>query len=422
MQEETLEHQKTASALRKSNVKLNDTLLQLYNTQQYAIKQEKLKTLGQMASGIAHDFNNALGIIVGYLDMLLKNPKKMQDQEKLLHYLNTIYVAADDASKVVKRMQNFYRLPGEDSTLKPVDLKSIIQQVILLTMPRWKTQAEAEGSNISFDTDLADTPMIIACESELREMFTNFIFNSVDAIIEKATKTQEKIIIKTQLEDPRLKEEIDMPVYAILTITDTGIGMSDHVRQHCFTPYFSTKKNRGTGIGLSMVSDIIQRHKGTIQVESELGKGTTFTLRFPTCTTSYPEIKIEEPEEFFTKKLRILIVEDDLQIQKLVMEFLLMDGNEVEVASNGAEGLEKFMKDSFDIVITDRAMPQMSGNELAIAIKKISPKMPVIMMTGFGDMMQARNEKPEGIDHVLAKPITKNRLKKVIAQFIEQEK
>jgi CheY-like chemotaxis protein len=205
--------------------------------------------------------------------------------------------------------------------------------------------------------------------------------------------------------------------YVVLEVSDTGIGMTEEVRRHCLEPFFTTKGKRGTGLGLPMVYGIIQRHQGTVDIETEVGKGTTFTIRLP-ALTAQPRSEPSATPASVAQHLHILVVDDEAVVRRIVGEYLKIDGHIVEAANSGHDGLEKFRNSRFDLVLVDRAMPGMSGVQVAAAIKSAEPKVPVVMLTGFGSMMDAANEKPAGVDLVLGKPVTINALRTALATAV----
>jgi PAS domain S-box-containing protein len=390
-------------ALKDTNHQLENTLRELRATQQQMVQQERLRALGTMASGIAHDFNNALVPIMGYSELLLTSPDVLGDKMRIQSYLQTIHTAALDAAGIVSRLREFYR-PRDDAELRlPVSLNELVEQAVLLTQPKWKDEGLARGINIVVSTDLQSVPMVHCNPVEMREVLTNLIFNAVDAMPQGGTMT-----MRTR------RGEGELPTQVIIEVSDTGVGMTEETRQHCFDPFFSTKGERGTGMGLAVVYGIIQRHGGTIEVESEWGKGTTFALRLPvpTQTPATPLQVVARPQQ----PLRVLVVDDEPTVLKVIREFLISDGHAVETAANGREALEKFHPEQFDLVVTDRAMPDMNGDQLAAAIKKMTPNKPVILLTGFGELMLATGEHLQAVDLILSKPVTLLALRRAIAQ------
>jgi CheY-like chemotaxis protein len=204
----------------------------------------------------------------------------------------------------------------------------------------------------------------------------------------------------------------------ILEVADSGTGMTEEVRQRCLEPFFTTKGDRGTGLGLSMVYGILQRHQGSIEIETAPGKGTTFRLSLPAAQEKLPTSK----RDLITaamRPLQVLLVDDEAMVRQILREYLIGDDHVVETAANGREALDKLPKADFDVVILDRAMPGLSGDQVAVAIKELKPELPVILLTGFGNMMQAAGETPPGIDLVLGKPVTIAGLRAGLAQVVK---
>ena len=193
--------------------------------------------------------------------------------------------------------------------------------------------------------------------------------------------------------------------------------MSEEVRQRCFEPFFTTKGEGGTGLGLAMVFGIIQRHGGTLDLQTELGKGSLFIIHLPLHDTTMPSIAKESQSLPVPGGLRILLVEDEPQVRDVLTAFLEADGHNVSSAENGAQGLRYFQSEKFDLVITDKAMPGMSGDQMAMEMKHISPQMPIILLSGFNAAEE--NEKGPAINVVVSKPITVPALRKAIRQARE---
>lgn len=387
---EIVDHKLAEEKLLESNRLLEETLDELKDTQQKISQQDRLIALGQLASGIAHDFNNALTPIIGYSDMILGIPEIQNDRKRMMDYLKIINTASSDARVVVDRLRDFYRSREESDIFTPINLNQLIQQSIQLTQPKWKNQSLANSVTVNIITDIQQIPQISGNEAELREVITNLVFNSVDAISANGS-----ISLRTYADNENV----------VFEISDTGIGMSEETKKHCFEPFFTNKGERGTGLGLSIVYGTIQRHNGTIEVESEIGKGTTFRIRLP-ITEEIQDKQKEQKSESILKPLHVLVIDDEVLIQDMLGEYLSIDGHTFALASNGREGLDKFRSGSFELVITDRAMPDIGGDQLAFMIKQITTKVPVIMITGFGSLMKASGELPKNVDYLLSKPIT----------------
>ncbi|MFQ5859625.1 MAG: PAS domain S-box protein, partial [Anaerolineae bacterium] len=400
--EDITERQQAEEDLQESNRRLEEALSELEATQQQVLEQERLRALGQMASGIAHDFNNTLSPILGFSDLLLEHFKDLGDEEVVTRYLKMINTAAQDAASVVRRLREFYRSREDDEVFRPVNLNDLVEQVISLTQPRWKDQALASGITILIETDLQHVPLVAANEAEIREVLTNLVFNAVDAMPDGGTITV------------RTCPDTDL---IVLEMSDTGTGMTEEVRQRCLEPFFSTKGDRGTGLGLAMVYGIIQRHHGTLVIESKPGQGTNFIIRLPVHAKQEAEGRSEEAEGP-SRRLRVLVVDNEPPVVEVVRAFLTGDGHTVETAMDGLEGLKKFHAGWFDVVVTDQGMPEMSGEQLAIAIRKVAPNKPVILLTGFGGIIKSSGASPAGVDLVVSKPVTLAALRQALAKVV----
>ncbi len=403
--------------VRERTAQLEMTLTQLKEAQQGAIKHERLNALGTMAAGVAHDFNNALTLIHGYSELLLASTQRVRPgdaepapERQDSKYVRTIMLASRDAASVVTRLRAFYRPDDGAEVRVPVQLCHLIDQAISLTAPRWLDEARARGRSIEVCREVGDLPPLEGDPAELREMLTNLIFNAVDAQPQGGTITLRA-----------LAEEGGQGIR--LEVSDTGTGMTEEVRRRCLEPFFTTKGDAGTGLGLSAVYGIIQRHGGAIEIESEPGQGTCFQISLPAAppdrdpapagATEPPEAEVPVGPDA-TRTLRILVVDDQPVICSLLREHLERDGHQVVTAGDGTEALTAFHAAPFDLLLTDQAMPGMNGQALAAAIKEAKPSTPVILLSGFGDMLGAPT--PGGdVDLILSKPVTLLELRRAIA-------
>jgi signal transduction histidine kinase len=376
---------------------LEKTLHELRTTQEAIVTQERLSALGMMAGGIAHDFNNTLTMMLGYGELLLPW-LKAQGTERENAFLHHIISAAQDATHIVGRLREFYRPAEVNEIREPIDLNSLVEQAVAFTAPKWKAKSQADGIQISVLTELREIPRIAGCGAELREVLTNLIFNAVDAMPYGGA-----IIITTT-------EEADGRV--VIAVSDTGTGMTEEQKHRCLEPFFTTKGNRGTGLGLSVVYGILQRHEAHLEIASQPGHGTTFTISF--TPTQAPEICGSQTMETVERPLQILVVDDQELICELIAECLKSDGHKTSTAANGREALELFRKTPTDLVITDQSMPGMNGVQLSVALKELAPETPVILLTGFGEEMNAAGSAPGGVDLVVGKPVSGSDLRKAI--------
>lgn len=393
------ERKRATDAFQETARRLEQALTDLRATQQQVVQQERLRALEKMASGVAHDFNNALARILGFNELLLTWPENLKDSEKVKKYLQMMNSAALDAVKIVNRLREFYRHRNDAEVYEPVDLFQVIEQAVVLTQPKWKDQAMASGVTMRIETDLQDIPCVRGSNNELREVLVNLIFNAVDAMPDGGTLT-----IATRSDT----------THAIVEVRDTGTGMSDEVRQHCFEPFFSTKNETGTGLGLAIVYGIVQRHGGEILIQSEVGKGTRVSVLLPVPAKQETE---DAPTHTVARSpLNVLLVEDDQHIRDIEAEYLRGEGHAVATATNGKEGLAKFRASRFDLIVADRAMPEMNGDQMTETIKSLIPNIPVIMVTGFADLPKDDRNISHGADLILPKPITQEALRQAIVK------
>ena len=190
------ERKRAEAALRESNRRLEETLVQLKTAQEQLIQQERLRAIGHMASGIAHNFNNALAPILGFADLLLNAPERLRDVEEVKHYIQMMHTAAQDAASIVTELRNFYRQSEDVDVMQPVDLNRVVEQAVFLTEPRWKDEMRAKGVHVTVQTELQVVPVIMGNESQLREVLTNLVFNAVDAMPNGG-----EIVVRTRVEE-----------------------------------------------------------------------------------------------------------------------------------------------------------------------------------------------------------------------------
>lgn len=415
------------TALAEHQIRLRAALQNAYDelrqTQQAVMQQERLRALGQMASGVVHDINNALSPISGFAELLLASePLLSENARKHLGYIRT---ASNDVAQIVARLREFYRGRQEQQPLLPIALDRFLPEIVELTRPRWRDLCQQRGISIDIHLELSsEASTITGVESELREAMTNLIFNAVDALPQGGTIT----LRSRTLGSHRAPVTPGGRRYLALEVTDTGIGMDEEVRRRCLDPFFSTKGQSGTGLGLAMVYGTMQRHEGTLEVDSAPGKGTTVRLIFPIPETTVAERAAPAAEVLpALPKLRILFVDDEPLLRELIREMLECDGHDLTVADSGASGLDLFRKarrkrKPFDLVITDLGMPQMDGREFTRLLKQESPTIPVIMMTGWTQLLQGDEEVHAPVDALVSKPPRIAELNAALHKVLRQPK
>jgi len=404
-------------ALATHQAQIHAALQQAYDdlrqTQHTVMQQERLRALGQMASGIAHDINNAISPVALYTDWLLETEPNLSERTR--GYLETTQRAIADVAHTVGRMREFYRQQEPQLTLVSVDLNRLVHQVLDLTRARWSDMPQQRGAMIRLQTELlTDLPCTAGIESEIREALINLIFNAVDSMGDGGT-----LLLRTKVKAALS----NMPAQVQVEVVDTGAGMDEATRRRCLEPFFTTKGERGTGLGLAMVYGVMQRHTGEIEIESTLGKGTTMRLCFPVSDPGTGELAaLASATQAVPARLRILVVDDDPLVTKSLQDTLEADGHVVTSTNGGQEGIDVFRaaeggRERFSVVITDLGMPYVDGRKVASAIKAASPSTPVIMLTGWGQRLIAEGDVPPHVDRVLNKPPKLRELRAVLLEL-----
>jgi len=327
-------------------------------------QSEKLAALGQLAGGIAHDFNNLLQAILGYAQLMQQN---LHNRDLIHRSLRVVEAAAVDGSETVRRIQQFARLRPDEQFVQ-VDVNQIARDAIAITRPRWEEKIARENWPMHLQLDLGSVEPINGRPAALTEALTNLILNAMDAMSQGGT-----LAIATRQEGTRV----------VLTVGDTGLGMSEAVRQRIFEPFFSTKGEAGSGLGLSMAYSIVRRHNGEIRVDSEPGRGAIFTLTFPSAREP---VHTEAPVRPTTERraARVLVVDDEPQVLATLTELLQSAGHAAIGASSGQAALATFAPGRFDVVLTNVGMAGMNGWELADRLRKLDPTVPILFITGWG--------------------------------------
>lgn len=391
-------------ALAAQQTQLHEALQRAYDdlrqTQQAVLQQERLLALGTMASGIAHDINNAISPIMLYTDMLLEDREVPSRAHKPLQVIQR---AVEQVAHTVARMREFYRVREPQQQLTPVDLNQLVTDVLDLTRARWSDMPQQRGVVIELQTELQpELPRVPGVASELRDALTNLVFNAVDAMPQGG-----RLRLQTRLLTPAAASG-GARGYVQLGVTDSGVGMDEETRSRCLEPFYTTKGERGTGLGLPMVYGAMQRHGGEIEVASVPGKGTCVTLSFPVTRDDAGSVTGIRPVEVVPPR-RILLVDDDPIVMQSTRETLSADGHAVTIADGGQAGIDAFRRalsagQPYDVVITDLGMPQVDGRQVAAAVKSASAQTLVLLLTGWGRRLVEEGEIPPHVDRVLTKP------------------
>jgi signal transduction histidine kinase/CheY-like chemotaxis protein len=368
----------------------------LERSQSSLVKTERLRALGEMAAGVAHDFNNLLSVIVGRAELMLRRVREPEAARDL----EAIRRAAQDGADTVRRIQEFTRT-RRTRAFERVDLVHVASEVVELTRPRWELEAQAKGVTYHFSVD-GSAPPVAGRPEELREVLTNLVTNAVDAMPAGGTC---RVEIASDAE------------WAVMSVTDTGVGMPDEMRGRVFEPFFTSKGPRGTGLGLAVSWGIVTRHGGTIDVESTPGHGSTFRIRLP-IPVALPEVVIGASVAPAPRPARLLVIEDEPQVQAVLAEMLREAGYGVAVASDGLEGIEHCDREPVDVVLSDISMPGISGWDVAARLRARHPHIPIGFVTGWGDQLDPDRLAGAGVDFVVAKPFQAQDVLHHVAQAV----
>jgi DNA-binding response OmpR family regulator len=382
----------------------------LRQAQQALIQQERLRALGQMASGIAHDINNAISPIALYTESLLLRETNLSQAAR--GQLVTIQRAIDDVAQTVARMREFYRPSQVGVPRAEVELNLLVHQVIDLTRARWNDQPQRRGVMVELKADLAaDLPNVRGADHEIRDALTNLIFNAVDAMPDGGVIQVRTSVLNSDPAKPRVR----------LDVTDSGIGMDEETRRRCLEPFFTTKGERGTGLGLAMVYGMAQRHGAALEIDSQPGSGTTMRIVFPIEIGAAADAVRMPALQVPSRPLRILVIDDDATLIESLRSTLQEEGHHITTAAGGQEGLDAFQSARssvapFDVVITDLGMPYVDGRQVIAAVRATAPHTPIILLTGWGNGLDADGEPPPAVDRVLGKPPRMRELRAALAE------
>ncbi len=373
---------------------------------------QKMEAIGALAGGIAHDFNNILSAIIGYTELAMLN----EGAEHCTTELNEALKAANRAKDLVKQILAFSRQTDEERM--PVRASLVAKEAVKFiraTIP----------ATIEIKTHIDDkSGSVLANSVELHQIIMNLCTNAQHAIGEQAGLL-EVAVQNTEIGLSQKNDLIDLEIgsYVRISVKDTGNGMTRDVMKKIFDPYFTTKKKGvGTGLGLAVVHGIVKKYGGTIKVESELGKGTTFHIYLPKANIAAP-IKAEKPKPLMGGSERILFVDDEKMLVEIGQQALQRLGYDVVSRTSPIEALELFKAkpDFFDLVITDKTMPGMTGDGLAKELMSIRPSLPVVICTGYSQTVDQERAKQMGIKAFVMKPILINELAAAVRKALDND-
>ncbi|MDF7823366.1 response regulator [Pontiellaceae bacterium B12227] len=380
-------------------------------------QQQKMNAIGELAGGVSHDFNNILTAILGYVALCMNS---VEEDGKVYGYLKEIVKAGDRATKLVRQILTFSR--QEEQEFHSLELQSIIEDSLSMVQTTMKKSIVLEQ-----DIDPA-CGAILGDTTQIQQVMINLCTNAAHALGEERSgklnvSLKQVEILAGKSEDQPV--DLDPGYYACITVADTGCGIPADVVERIFEPYFTTKKKEeGTGFGLSIVHGIVRKHRGIINVASQEGEGTTFTLYFPLLMDSVE--KQEKAEVLSTPEGhgQVLFVDDDETVLSMGREILESYGYTVVTATNGRRALETFKLDpaNFDVLVTDYSMPETNGHELIKSVLEIRADIPAILCSGYMEKVEGENLKDLGHAAYMAKPIDWRELSRTIQAEIRNQK
>jgi signal transduction histidine kinase/ActR/RegA family two-component response regulator len=399
------QQQATRERLKKSLEQIADAHTRHVAQREQEIHAQKMAALGELSFGVAHNVNNTLTGILGRAQLILRNSN---DPAKVEAGLDLIIKSAEDGAHIIRRIQDFARQrPSRE--FETISVAELLKDACEMTRPRWESRSEFAPIRFALHADCQ--AFVKGDAVELREVLVNMIYNAVDAM-----PSGGEVRVATQ----------EMRDRVVLCITDTGTGMTSEVKQRLFDPFFTTKGKAGTGMGLAVSFGIIRRHEGSIEVESEPGRGTTFKISLPKVTpavTNAGQNLLTAGTSTNDDRMRVLVVDDETHVREVLIEALESEGCEVISAPSGEVALALFdqYEGKFDAVFTDIGMPEMSGWELVTEIRERSKTIPLAIVSGWADAISVQTRNAVNADWVIAKPFDINKISN-IAQEISQRK
>jgi signal transduction histidine kinase/ActR/RegA family two-component response regulator len=369
------------------------------------IHAQKMAALGELSFGVAHNVNNTLTGILGRAQLILRNSN---DEAKIKAGLELIIKSAEDGAHIIRRIQDFARQrPSRE--FETISIADLLKDACEMTRPRWESRSEFAQMRFALHADCQ--AYVKGDPVELREVLVNMIYNAIDAM-----PSGGEIRLSTQENRERV----------IVCVSDTGTGMSPDTKQRLFDPFFTTKGKAGTGMGLAVSFGIIRRHEGSIEVDSEPGRGTTFKISLPKVVAEAEDASGALPETAGAatdSKVRVLVVDDETHVREVLIEALEAEGCEVISAQSGEIALALYEQygGRFDAVFTDIGMPDMNGWELCTEIRERSKTIPLAIISGWADAISVQTRNAVNADWVVAKPFDINKICS-IAQEIAQRK
>lgn len=376
-------------------------------------QSQKMESIGTLAGGISHDFNNILTAIIGYGSLL---QMKMSDDDPLRHYVEQILASANRAANLTQELLAYSR--KQILNMQPVNLNNSVRKVERLL-------ERLIGEDVELKSILTDQEVTIMADAgQIEQVLMNLVTNARDAMLDGGY-----VYIETQLadldEESAKARDLRKPgTYALITVTDSGMGMNQKTKERIFEPFFTTKEvGRGTGLGLAMVYGIIRQHNGCIEVESEVGRGTTIKIYLPVVVTMKEEKQpaVSPPIESGTET--ILVAEDDETVRVLVTSMLMQSGYTVIQAENGEDAVNKFManRSRIKLLLLDVIMPKKNGKEVYEKIRIFEPAIKALFLSGYTAAIIHKKGLLEKDVNFLLKPVAMNDLLRKVRAILDEK-
>ncbi|MBI3105002.1 MAG: response regulator, partial [Candidatus Rokubacteria bacterium] len=373
---------------------LRRTLEDLKAAQDTVVQGATLRAVGELAAGAAHHLNNLMAVVLGRTQLLLMR----EPPQQMIQSLKTIERAVVDAADTVRRIQAFSRTDRGEALSPEVDLNAVIREGVQITRPRWEQEAKGKGAGIEVVFEPGPLPNISGRAAEFREVITSLILNAVDAMPKGG-----RIHIRTMRDGDR----------AVVSVKDTGVGMSSEVKRRVFEPFYTTKGVKSTGLGLAVAYGTVRSRGGDITVESTEAQGTTVSFWVPLGpAVQTAPVAAATP----ARTGAVLVIDDEDPVRELVAEVLASQGHRVMTACGGREGLERFEAGQFDLVITDLGMPDITGWDVVRGVRARRPETPVLLVTGQGEVVETPAD--IRVDGVISKPFDVARLTAAVSEAL----
>jgi PAS domain S-box-containing protein len=374
---------------------------------------QKMESIGVLAGGVAHDFNNLLTAISGYGQILLETTP--EDDELSLDNIRNVLKAADRAAELTRGLLAFSR--KQTINPKPVHIDSLIGNASKLIQ-------RIIGEDIEFGTNFLDKNLLVKTDAgQIEQVLMNLATNSRDAMPDGGhlCVTARKVVVEDGSE--KLFDLLSPGKYALISVSDTGIGIEKESLGKVFEPFYTTKGvGEGTGLGLSMVHGIIKQHNGSVLVDSEPGKGTTFNIYLPLIEGHAEVEKSKRAASPAAGMETVLVVEDEEILRVFMQKMLEMAGYRVILADNGEDGVERFREnDDISLVLSDMVMPRKNGMQMLNEIRRMKPGTKAVFMSGYtADIMQDKGMLDD-VTEFIAKPVKNDDLLRKVRELLDKD-